>query len=81
MITVQEFNEIKEKVFDLLKVKTNIKTEMEEYEGISVLLENGTAKIGGTVKSDFYRGFMQLSLAIKRGENSFELKEKRHFNP
>lgn len=75
-----EFNKLKNKVSDILSVNLEYKFEIYESNEICVSLSEDKVKIGGKEKTDFSRALMLLAFEIKKGNNEFEIKEKRHFD-
>lgn len=79
MFTLQEINEIKERIFKQVKFTFDGEINVEEFDGVKVYYEDGTAVLGYTTKSQLARCFFLLALEISSGKEKINIEQKPCF--
>lgn len=80
MISINEFEFIKNKVFGLLEFKNDLNFELVEEGDVFVSCDGENAKVCGSIKTNTARALTLLVKNIREGKESFSVKEKKHFD-
>lgn len=80
MILKEEFEYIKSRIFQLFDFESKIEFELVERNDVYVSFNGKNALICGSVKSNTARALTLLIKNIKKGKESFEVCETKHFD-
>ncbi len=79
MLSTLEINEIKNRVFDLVKFSFDGNIEVTDFDGVKVKYEDGTAVLGCITKSQLARCFFLLAMNISKGCDKIDIEQKPCF--
>lgn len=79
MVSINEFQFIKEQIFNLSGVSTDAQFHLVKSEGVFVSYDGKNAEICGCNKADTARALTIFAKNIKEGRKTFSINEKRHF--
>lgn len=78
-MTEKELLSAVSKAEKLLGIELKYEFSLVPASGVYAAFDGKTAKIGGNEKADIYRAIMLLATEIKKGNNEFEINQKRNF--